>query len=104
MKLFLPVFGHVRLRSPNFPGVGLGPDRKPISGHFQAGAQPQEGEKRLLRSPRSMGGLTKGRVRIDKREEGSRKRVRAAATIELGSKVIQRQGKSTSNMLVKSDS
>ena len=76
--------GHVRLRFPNGPGAGLGLHAKAGSGNLQACAQPQDGEKRLLRSPCSMGGLTRGRVRTDTREEDSRKRVRAAATIELG--------------------
>ena len=43
-------------------------------------ARPREGEKRLLRSPRPMGGLTRGRVRPAYGVEGSRKRDRVAAS------------------------
>ena len=41
----------------------------------------EKAKKRLLRSPRSMGGLARGRVRPDCKE-GSRKRNRVAATTE----------------------
>ena len=57
----------------------------------------EKAKKRLLRSPRSMGGLARGRVRPDCKE-GSRKRNRVAATTEGPAlKVIQCHGKSCIN-------
>ena len=54
-------------------------------------------KKRLLRSPRSMGGLARGRVRPDCKE-GSRKRNRAAVTTEGPAlRVIRYHGKSCIN-------
>ena len=53
----------------------------------------EKAKKRLLRSPRSMGGLARGRVRPDCKE-GSRKRNRVAVTTEGPAvRAIRRQGK-----------
>ena len=58
---------------PEVSAVAVGPPR--------LARDREKAKKRLLRSPRSMGGLARGRVRPDCKE-GSRKRNRVAATTE----------------------